>query len=585
MRLPPVRRPLALLLVGVALAQLPFALLMPYHIDDRVYLAVARHVAVEPFLPLLQPAIWEGQLWSDMMSHSHPPLVCYYLFLLDRLGGPHSETVVHVGFIAFAVLFAAGMFRFLRLLGLSPVSGSLLAVFSPVVFVSSHTVMMDVPTLALGLWGVVLAWDGFERGRAGRLLAAGLCLAAAVWTSFSAMFYVIPAAGCGLLGRRPLRQVLLVALPPVLAMAGWLGLVQAMTGRFVVQDMLRFLSAFKARPSSDLTLRVLYNLLVVGGTIVTPVAALVWRLDRIRGRLYILAIFLAGGAAALLMPREGYYHQMAIAVLAVAGAVLVIEGLGGAVQSARQAAPERAVRWWSVGGWILILAFFAIVAFPHGAARYQLWLVPPLVAVVMTAVGGGERTGRSSPGTSWLRRPAVMAVVVAVQVALGSAAALADLELARGYRAAVRDIFRKYRSAEHRIWVAGEWGLRYYALAAGGRTVLRYDRRPAPGDILVKPVLTAPTWETPYETPEYGFPLETLAVRSRFPVRILNSRVRAGFYSDYWGLMPFWPAGQGVPLEVVRLYMVRKTVPADPAREAEVNHGMLRAGFSGELPP
>ncbi len=55
----PARHPLALLLVAVALIQVPFALLMPFHIDDRVYLDVARNVAREPLLPLLQPAIWK----------------------------------------------------------------------------------------------------------------------------------------------------------------------------------------------------------------------------------------------------------------------------------------------------------------------------------------------------------------------------------------------------------------------------------------------------------------------------------------------------------------------------------------------
>ena len=583
-RFPSARPQLALLLAAVALIQVPFAVLMPFHIDDRVYLDVARNVTREPFLPLLQPAIWEGQLWSDMMSHSHPPLVCYYIFLLDRLGGAESEAAIHLGFIIFTLLFVVAMYRFLELLRLPPLVGSLVAFFAPVVFISSHTIMMDVPTLALGLWGVVLAWEGFASGRPGRLFAAGLCLAAGVWTSFSAMFYLLPAAGCGLIGRRPLRQVLLVALPPVLAMAGWLALVQVMTHRFVVQDMIRFLGEFNARPSSDMTRRILYNLLVVGGTLVVPAGILAWRLHRIRGKLYLLAVCLAGLAAAVALPEAGYYHQAAIAVLAVAGAVFLVEGVVGAAAAARRADPLTATRWWTVGAWTLFLALVAVIAFPHGAARYQLWLVPPLVAAFTLALSGRVDTAGAG-GSPWLRRPGVVNAVIVLHVAVACAGALADLELARGYRQAVRDIFSKYRSEGHRIWVAGEWQLRHYALAAGGRTILRYDSRPVPGDLLVKPVLTAPTWNTPYETPAYGFELETLDVRSRFPVRILNRAAQAGFYSDYWGLLPLWVSAADTPLETIRLIMVRQTVPPDPARAARENQGMLRPEWSGELPP
>lgn len=583
-RSPPARHQLALLLAAVALIQLPFALLMPFHVDDRVYLDVARNVAREPFLPLLQPAIWEGQLWSDMMSHSHPPLVCYYIFLLDRLGGAEPEAAVHLGFIAFSVLFVAAMYRFLELLRLPPLVGSLMAFFAPVVFISSHTIMMDVPTLALGLWGVVLAWEGFEAGRAGRLLAAGLCLAAGVWTSFSAMFYLLPAAGCGLFGRRPLRHVFLVALPPVLAMVGWLALVQMMTHRFVVQDMIRFLGEFNARPSSDMTRRVLYNLLVVGGTLVVPAGILAWRLHRIRGKLYLLAVCLAGLVAAVALPEAGYYHQAAIAVLAVAGAVFLVEGGVEAAAAARREDPPTAARWWTVGAWILFLALVAVVAFPHGAARYQLWLVPPLVATFTRALSG-RADAAGAGGSPWLCRPVIVNAVIVLHVAVACAGALADLELARGYRQAVHDIFSKYRSEDHRIWVAGEWQLRYYALAAGGRTILRYDGRPVPGDLLLKPVLTAPTWDTPYESPAFGFELETLEVRSRFPVRILNRAAQAGFYSDYWGLLPLWVSAADTPLEAIRLIMVRQTVPPDPGRAARENQGMLRPDWSGELPP
>jgi hypothetical protein len=33
--------------------------------------------------------------------------------------------------------------------------------------------------------------------------------------------------------------------------------------------------------------------------------------------------------------------------------------------------------------------------------------------------------------------------------------------------------------------------------------------------------------------------LEKKSFESRFPVRLMNPAVRAGFYSSYWGILPF----------------------------------------------
>ena len=51
--------------------------------------------------------------------------------------------------------------------------------------------------------------------------------------------------------------------------------------------------------------------------------------------------------------------------------------------------------------------------------------------------------------------------------------------------------------------------------------------------------------------------LETLSPTSRFPVRILNSEATAGWYSQYWGILPY--SFSTVPLERIHIGLVRET--------------------------
>jgi hypothetical protein len=156
--------------------------------------------------------------------------------------------------------------------------------------------------------------------------------------------------------------------------------------------------------------------------------------------------------------------------------------------------------------------------------------------------------------------------------------------MARAYRGAVSAVFRQYPASGRILWVAADWEVRHYAVAGGGRTILRYDRRPRPGDLLLKPARTCPTWETRYERPEFGQRIGVVEARTRFPLRILDPVARAGFYSDYWGFVPVWWSSPSAPVDVLEIYRITKTLPPDPALEASENAGMFRLDPSVPLP-
>jgi hypothetical protein len=581
------RKALTWLLVSLALVQLPFILTMPFHIDDGVFLHIAENVGRQPLMPLGQPIIWEGRVWADMMSHSHPPLACYLMYAGLRLGGPNPEALVHLLMLPFFLLLGWALYEFFRFFRLPPALGTLLAVFSPVVFVSSHTLMMDVPTLSLGLSGVVLAFRGVRDDRVGPILAGGGFMALGLLTAYSAIFYVLPPMFYALV-RRQWKHLFWIALVPAAALAGWFLMVYAVTGRFVPADVVRLLAQFRLRPRADWVGRIVYNLAMAGGTILFPAALLAWRWPRLRGKLYALGMMAAGLALALIRPGEGFWRQAAIAALAVAGAILLGEAVAAAIRRGREPEDPLRAAWWAVAGWIAAFCLVTVLAYPHGAARYQIWLVPPLLVAFLGSWGpqfpGSNQNEPILGKFPLFLRWGFLTSLVAGQVVLASACALADLEMARAYRAAVAGVLRQYPAAGNALWVAADWEVRYYAVAGGGRTILRYDRRPRPGDLLLKTARTCPTWETRYERPDFGQRLGAVEARTRLPVRILDPVARAGFYSDYWGFAPVWWMSPDEPVDVLEVYRVTRSLPPDPALEASENAGMFRLDPSVPLP-
>lgn len=572
------RREMLGLLAAMILVQLPFAFLMPFHLDDRIFMSITDNIDRQPLMPFMQPAVWEGRLWSDMMSYSHPPLACYYLYLLRAVAGPYPEIAAHLGFLAFYLLLGAAFFHLFRFLGLPARVGTLMALFSPLVFVSSHTIMMDIPALAFGLAGVTASLYGLRDGRASRLLLGGAFIGLAVLVAYSAFFFVVPPLLYALLTRRPFRHLALIGLLPMLFLGGWLGFVYLVTGRFVFGDMVKLLEMYRLRPHSDMASRLVYNLSVTGGTMLFPLSLLGWRLGSIRGKVYLLAMLPLGFWISLQWPEQGLYRQMAMAVCVTAGAILLVEGLIAVFTMARRGEADTRRNGWFLGAWIALFYVLTLLAYPHGAARYQLWLLPPLLAAFLMSF---TRTATAS--TLFYRRVFLL-ILIGGQVFLAVTCAVADLEMARGYRQVVAAIFQKYKQPDNDIWIAADWGLRHYAVASGGRTILRYDRRPRPGDILIRPVLTASTYETGYEQALFGSLRETLAVRSGFPGRLLHPSARAGFYSDYWGFLPVWLDPANTPLDEIQVIAITGTLPADPRREAEENTGMLRGTGEVEIP-
>jgi hypothetical protein len=169
--------------------------------------------------------------------------------------------------------------------------------------------------------------------------------------------------------------------------------------------------------------------------------------------------------------------------------------------------------------WLAIFFAGALAIFFAGSARYLLPMVAPLALLA------------SRLRARWL------AVGVAAQLTLALGLAAANYQHWDAYRQFAASL--REPSMYRRVWIDGEWGMRYYFEAQGGVPLTR-TQRPRPGDIVVSSALG--------HSVDVRGPMVNLAmtdVRPWVPLRIIGLESPSGYSTVSKGL---WPFGIGTDL-------------------------------------
>jgi hypothetical protein len=164
--------------------------------------------------------------------------------------------------------------------------------------------------------------------------------------------------------------------------------------------------------------------------------------------------------------------------------------------------------------WIGIFFAGAVVIFFAGSARYLLPMAAP-VAILASRLRA-----------RWL------APAFALQLALGLALAAANYQHWDGYRRFAQSLGRTTEG--HRVWIDGEWGLRYYCETRGG-LALEKTTPVRVGDFIASSELG--------HTVDVNAPLATVAtavIQPSIPLRLLGLESHSGYSTVSRG---FWPFG------------------------------------------
>lgn len=186
-----------------------------------------------------------------------------------------------------------------------------------------------------------------------------------------------------------------------------------------------------------------------------------------------------------------------------------------------------------LGAWIALFFAGAVVLFFAGSARYLLPMAAPVALLV-----------------SRLRRK-WLAIGFAAQMALSLALAAVNYQHWDGYRRFAARM--RAPAAGHRVYVDGEWGLRYYFEADGGLPLERGQVLRA-GDIIASSRLAYPV-----EITAPVAPVAEQAIRAWPPLQLIGLEARSGYSTATKGLRPFDVST--APIDVVRADVVLERLP------------------------
>lgn len=524
--------PFAVLLLCVIGMNAPF-LNQPFHMDDGIYLLMARNVYHNPWFPQDRPVLFEGLYGKDLASTEHPwPLTSYVMALCSRAGG-FSEPCLHLGFVIFPVVLSFSMYSIARRFMHHPLLAGITVVAMPVVCVLSHTLMTDIPLLALWLAAVALFVRGVDKEKRSHIWIATASATLACLVSYSG-FCLIPLLALYGMLRRNRSAAVVALLFPAAVFGFWTALNYVHYHRVTPGLLLgSYLFAKRVLAPGLVAEKSVYVLLVLGGTTVFPPFLIAL------GRKKALVTGLAAAVAAGLLLRAHEYGWLGAGLFVIFfwGGFAAISEVAHVLRSpfAGLKGNSRAADDLFLGLWAGGMLVFCALAYMNGSARYVLPAIPPLIVIIF------RRLERAQDGTR-LRRFALANIVASGAFALLLSSA--DYQHATVYRDFASGLKRPRRGGN--LWFAGEWGLRAYLESIGGLELGRGDARPNPGDMLVVPTLA-----TPYRTllsDVVDFDSTVIIAPSRLIFEI--PYVLPGSDLVYVSGMPFHPKSDGLDFSI-----------------------------------
>jgi len=543
---------LLLLCVGPFLAR-------PIHLDEPVFVWVARQIARDPLDFYGFELNWTGTREPVHAFMMNPPLASYYLALVASALG-WSDAAVHAAFVPVALAALLGAVALAARLSSRPLIAGLATLFSPAFLASCTMAMSDTLALALWLWALVL-WDrGLRDASRGRLAAAALLAGLAALSEYFALALIpLLALHAALTARRAGAWLAALALPlGMIAAYEWAG--AQLYGHSPLLGAAGYVADYHGATLAAHARKLALGLVFAGGgaaSLLFLAPALGPGRERLRwllplglgcGKL-VLALAIARGAGASTLAQLFVWCAAGVGVLALA--------LGDLLRTRR---PESALLF----AWVL--GCFAFASFLNWTpnARSVLPLVPAVGILVARRLDRRAAAGRPA-------RPAGIAAGLALAAALSVAVLDADARLASASRAAAEALVGGLRAGGARVWFQGHWGFQYYAEALGAEPLDRARSQLEAGDWILRPANNS-----------YLFPLPARSLgppsQREFPVHCclstMHPAAQAGFYAATFGALPF--AFGAAPPE--RYFVYRSRAHFDFGARAGTGRGRPRAG-------
>ncbi len=514
-------RGLAAVLLFVVLLRLPF---LDHAIqgDDIYYLAGAEHAQIDPLHPNHARYAFLGRM-VQMQGHPHPPLNAWWLAWLLAVSGDVYERPYHAAYLAFSLTAAAALWSLARRFTSRPAEAALLALATPAFVVNGNSLEADLPLLAFWLAAMALFLSAVENRSARRLAASAGAMILAALTAYQAVV-LIPILGLYVwLRARSWRPAWFALATPAVTLAAWQLFERLSTGTLPAAVLAGFFQSYGLQSPEHKLANAAALTAHLGWVLFPALAAAAFRL----GWKASLAAAAAGLGAALLDPHPLFWVSFGVGVLIL-------------IHLARSAASAVCPGDLFLSAWALIFFAAAVVMFFAGSARYLLPAAAPLALLAARRLA---------------KRPAWLWAGFLCQLAVSLGLARVNYEHWDGYRRFAQALAPEARRA--RLWINGEWGLRYYLESEGGLPLLE-GQAVRPGDLVVSSRLAYPiAYTTGGGAPAL---LREQTIRASLPFRLIGLNVRSAYSTAALGLRPF-DLGRG-PIDVVRAELILERPPA-----------------------
>lgn len=490
--------------------------------DDVYYLAEAEHAQIEPLHPKHVEYAFLGRM-VDMRGQPHPPLNAWYLALLIAALKDISEIPFHAAYILFSLIAAFSALALTRKFSPHPVAATLLFLATPAFVINGNSLESDLPFLAFWLLAIALFVEAVDQHSTRILTISAIAIGFAALAAYQAIFL----APILFFYARKWRAASYVTLTAPLVLIAWQIFERVSTGAFPATVVAGYMQSYALQALAQK----MKSAVALSGHLAWLVFPALWLPP-------LVTIPVAIGAA-IYDPNPLFWGSIAIGV-----GILIW-----------------CVRNWRdfLAQWILIFFAGALIVFFAGSARYILPIALPLAILATRRVS-----------LWWIR------VAFVCQLALSLALAVVNYQHWDAYREFARSL--KQEAQTKRVWINGEWGLRYYLESEGALPLLQ-GQALHPGEMAVSSSLSYPI-----QVSSRGGVLTTTAetiIQPAIPLRLVALGGKSAYSTTMSGLRPFDISREAIDRLRAELVVERKPVLSDlpmnaPEAEQQIVSGVYQ---------
>ena len=465
----------------------------------------------------------------------------YYMAFFGSIFG-WSEPVLHIAFFLPAILLILGTYRLATFFSAQPLDAALITLFTPVVLISSTTLMCDILMLCFWVWGTYYWITGIRTRNFKQLSIAALLIACSALTKYFGMNLILLLIVWTIAERKRFETSIFFLIIPAIILALYHWYTTMLYGKGLLLDAVTYVSAWNPVIDKSSFTNLLIGIAFTGGCFFTILFfthrffnKMTWILNAIFGVIFLLTVLNLNSIGAAKISANGeirWSYILQFSVCAIIGFNILILTIRDYYQ--HRDSLSLFLLLWIAGTFI-----FGVIINWSINGRTLLPMAPALGILIAR-----ERASKNKSATRFV--PFILSGIMSLVVTY------TDYSFANTVREDVSTIVGRYQFSSSSIQFQGHWGFQYYMESLGYKALDIKHPSVSKGDIITYPMNNTNLFRLPEPATEF---VDSLTTHSHTWITCMNLRAGAGFYSDSFGPLPFVVGA--IPSERYNIHIVR----------------------------